>query len=131
LAIFSWFSSTGLTRASEVIRGAHIRFSEPDLVSDKFSLRIATSFDFHNQASQDVSDRILLATAQKSTLALDARVVRQSHLIIRARPVANGERVSSAINYNPLEFHFGAARDWPESWGCTRSGLSPGNLGCG
>src|SRR5215510_206604 len=92
-------------------RGPHIRFVESDLVGDDLSLSIATAFNLNDQTSENVRNRILLAAFEKSALGLDAGVVGDQDLVIRARPVADSKGVSVAINDHALEFHFGAAGD--------------------
>src|ERR1043166_5800189 len=106
-------------RRDSRIRGdcrPHVRLVESDLIGDDLSLRIASAFNFNYQASEDVSNRILLAAVKKSALGLDAGIVGDPDLTIRARSITNDTRVGIAVNDYALKLHLGAARNRPESW---------------
>jgi len=68
------------------------------------ALLITATFHFHNQASQQISDRIFLAAAKKSSINLDAGSIGDQDLIIRAIAVANCKRVSVAVDDDAPEF---------------------------
>src|SRR6478672_6296347 len=50
---------------------------------------------------------------QKTAVCLHTRVIRNPHLVISPRAIADGKRVSIAVDYDALEFHLGAAWNRP------------------
>ena len=64
------------------LRGTHIRFSKANLIGDELTLRIATSFNLDDQASQNVGNRIFLAAAKETAMGLDAGIVSNKNLIV-------------------------------------------------
>jgi hypothetical protein len=75
------------------------------------TLCIATTLNFNDQSSQDVSNRILFATSQEAPVSFDAASVCNQHPIIRSIAIANSESVGVAANYDALKLHFGAVRN--------------------
>src|SRR6185369_8087475 len=85
--------------------GAHVRFSKANLVRDQLALRIATSFDFYDQSSQDVSNRVFLTTAEKTAICLYARIVGYENLIVCPRRIANRENICITVDNDASELH--------------------------
>src|SRR4030095_16387207 len=82
-----------------------------NLFGHKLPLCIPASLYFHNQPTQNISDRVFLATLKKASFGLKSGVVGYENLIIRASPVAYGERIGIASDHDTLELQLGATRN--------------------
>src|SRR6185369_17206330 len=92
-------------------RSTHVRLLKADLVCHELALLVTTSFNFNNQSSQNVCDRIFFAGTEEAPLGFNAGVVSNKNLIVRTGAVTNSENVRIAADNHASKLHLRATRN--------------------